>query len=266
MDDLAAATPRWGSEGRDRKAMAILQTLISQRGKQLADGVWVDVGCGSGGIAGAISPHVKQIIGIDPEQWHSWDSLAEERPNLSFLTASFDGSRLPLPEETADVVICNQVYEHVAHPAELIRNIHRVLKPSGICYFAGPNLLWPVEPHVHWPFVHWLPRRTAHGFMRALGSERADALDAYSASHWVLMHWFDCAGLSASNLLRARAAAGLRAGGHSWLALLAKAVPDSVYKLLSPLAPGFVFLLAKAEDRGGDAKPGQHQPRTLGGK
>lgn len=245
MSESIAITPRWGNEGRDRKAMAILRTMVSRCGERIGQGTWLDVGCGSGGIASALAPHVKQIVGVDPEPWPTWSALTEGQPNLSFLPAGFDGDQLPLPEGTADVVICNQVYEHVAHPAVLIRNIHRVLKPGGVCYFAGPNLLWPVEPHVFWPFVHWLPRRSAQRLMRALGSKRADVLDAYSATQWTLMGWFDSAGFSVSNLLRARGAAGLALGRYKRLSLVAAALPDGIYRLLGPVAPGFVFLLTK---------------------
>ena len=250
MDEPVTTTPRWGNEGRDRKAMAILRTMVARCGDQVAEGTWLDIGCGSGGIASALAPHVGRIIGIDPEPWPSWPALAEGQSNLSFLPAGFDGDELPLPEGAADVVICNQVYEHVAHPAALIRNIHRVLKPGGVCYFAGPNLLWPIEPHVYWPFVHWLPRRAAQRLMRALGSKRAGALDAYSASQWTLMGWFEGVGFSVSNLLRARTAAGLGMGRHRWLSALAENMPDAIYRFLCPVAPGFVFLLTKPADSG----------------
>jgi SAM-dependent methyltransferase len=250
MNELAAITPRWGSEGRDRKAMAILRTMVSQCGDRITEGMWLDIGCGSGGIASALAPYVGRIIGIDPEPWPTWAAMSEAHPDLSFLTAGFDDDQLPLPKDTADVVICNQVYEHVAHPGALIRNIHRVLKPAGVCYFAGPNLLWPIEPHVYWPFVHWLPRSTARRLMRILGSKRADALDAFSASQWTLMGWFEGAGFSVSNILRARTAAGLALGRYEQLSAFAEALPDAIFRLLCPVAPGFVFLLAKPADNG----------------
>ena len=68
---------------------------------------------------------------------------------------------------------------------------------GGIAYFAGPNLLFPIEPHVFWPFVHWLPRGLAVRLMRALGSRKV--LDANSASWWRLHAWFD--GFEVSNAL-----------------------------------------------------------------
>lgn len=243
-------TPRWGSECRERKAMAILRTMIARCGDGVVEGTWLDIGCGSGGIAFTLAPHVGMIVGIDPEPWPSWVAKAEEQQNLSFVSAYFDGEKLPLQVGTADVVICNQVYEHVTHPSALIRNIHRVLKPGGVCYFAGPNLLWPIEPHVFWPFVHWLPRRLAQRLMRALGSTKVDSLDAYSATHSTLMGWFKDAGFSISNLLRIRTATGFDIGRHERLSAFAMTMPEAFYNVLCPIAPGFVFLLTKPADRG----------------
>lgn len=245
MDEPVATTPRWGNEGRDRKAMAILRTMVARCGDRVAEGTWLDIGCGSGGIASALAPHVGRIIGIDPEPWPSWPALAEGQSNLSFLPAGFDGDELPLPEGAADVVICNQVYEHVAHPAALIRNIHRVLKPGGVCYFAGPNLLWPIEPHVYWPFVHWLPRRAAQRLMRALGSKRADALDAYSKSYWRLLSWFGEAGFESVDAVADRLSVELDMRRHVNLANIIRHIPPAGRKLLAPFWPGFIFVLRK---------------------
>lgn len=251
-------TPRWGSECRERKAMAILRTMIARCGDGVVEGTWLDIGCGSGGIAFTLAPHVRMIVGIDPEPWPSWETKAEEQQNLSFVSAYFDGDQLPLQVGTADVVICNQVYEHVTHPSALIRNIHRVLKPGGVCYFAGPNLLWPIEPHVFWPFVHWLPRPLAQRLMRGLRSTKADSLDAYSATQLTLKSWFKDAGFSVSNLLRIRTATGLDIGRHERLSAMAMAMPEAFYNLLCPIAPGFVFLLTKPADCGTKSDSTEH--------
>lgn len=182
-----AADPRWGAEKRDTKGEQILLTLRHFAGEQVQNGRWLDIGCGSGGIAAHLAPHVQEMIGVDPEPWSRWQTWTQEHPNLSFIQASVD--TLNLAPASLDVIICNQVYEHVPDPQALIRLIHTLLKPGGIVYFAGPNLLFPIEPHVFWPFVHWIPRRFAIALMKILGSKHADALDAYSTHYWKLRHW-----------------------------------------------------------------------------
>ncbi len=63
----------------------------------------------------------------------------------------------PLEDESCDLVICAQVYEHVPDDRRLAEEVYRVLKPGGVVFFSGPNWLFPIEGHYHLPFLHWLP-------------------------------------------------------------------------------------------------------------
>jgi SAM-dependent methyltransferase len=233
--------PRWGSENRPRKAEAIWQTLVHYCGAQIAHGLWVDVGCGSGGIAAALAPRIRNMVGIDPEPWERWNVWTHEHPNLTFLRGSYDSAPPVMAPDSADVVICNQVYEHVPDPVALIRFIHLILKPGGYCYFAGPNLLFPVEPHVFWPFVHWLPRGLAVSLMRLCGSKAV--LDAHSATWWTLRKWlgrfevFDAVPYILSH--------PDRYDRRGWFWRPFRLVPTTLLHALTWLSPGFVFVLRK---------------------
>jgi hypothetical protein len=132
----------------------------------------------------------------------------------------------------------------VDDPEALLRSIHDVLNPGGICYFAGPNLLWPIEPHVFWPFVHWLPRRLAQGAMRIFGSRRANDLDAFAWTYWRLMHAFRRFGFEARSAIRDRLRAAVALRPNLPLRLAAS-VLGIVLAPLTPFAPGFVFVLRK---------------------
>jgi len=242
----SATDPRWGQDGRDRKAEAILATLKMHCRRDLTRGVWLDVGCGSGGVAATLAAHVEQVVGVDPEPWERWQTLCSERSNLVFHAGSYRDLTTLLTPESVDVVICNQVYEHVDDPAALLQAIHQVMKPGSICYFAGPNLLWPIEPHVFWPFVHWLPRRFAQRWMRRLGSHQANDLDAWSWSYWGLTRLFRCAGYQCVDAIHLRMRADAEAAGAAKLLRMAVCVPRGFVMALTPIAPGFVFILTKA--------------------
>ena len=219
--------------------------MTIREGEGVGEGDWVDIGCGSGGIAHALSMRVRSMVGIDPEPWTAWTPLAASRGNLRFSAMRCDDAQQPLPPASADVIVCNQVYEHVGDPQQLIRNIAAALRPSGLCYFAGPNLLWPVEPHVFWPFVHWLPRAMARRLMRLLGSKRAGDLDAYSPHHWRLARWFREAGLDHSPAIAARLRGELVVRGYSRIAAGFPGWLSSTIDRLGPLSPGFVYILRK---------------------
>ncbi len=154
----------------------------------------VDVGCGSGAIAADLAARVDRIVGIDPEAWSRWPDLSSAHASLRLHAGSFrDLAAIPLPA-SADVAVCKQVYEHVDSPPDLLACIHRVLRRGGIRHFAGPNLPWPIEPHVDLPFVQWVPRAAAIRLLQWVGGERHRDLDAHSLDVWRLRGLFGRAG------------------------------------------------------------------------
>ncbi len=232
------------ASGRSTKAQAILKTIEHFVPLPLADTCWLDIGCGNGGMAAQIAPQVKFITGIDPEPWSDWTNFQNTHPNLQLLPntiETFAGA-----EDSIDIILCNQVYEHVPNPQRLIGEIYRLLKPGGYCYFAGPNLLFPIEPHVFWPFVHWLPRSLAVQLMQLCGSKKI--LDAESTTYWILTKWLQR--FEITNAVPFIMQHSDLYGKDSWLKpfwlwQLLSHVPTSLLQMGTWLSPGFVFILKK---------------------
>jgi SAM-dependent methyltransferase len=66
-------------------------------------------------------------------------------------------NRIPFADSSFDVVVSNQVFEHIRHPKQFISEIHRVLKPGGTFIARFPDdMIW-FEGHVGLYFVHWMP-------------------------------------------------------------------------------------------------------------
>lgn len=236
--------PRWGQEARDRKALAILKTLELHCGKGFRDGVWLDLGCGSGGIASTLAAKVNKVVGIDPEPWARWSEYMLVQQNLEFLRMTCADMLSSGGIDQFDVVVCNQVYEHTGNPIELLNAIYCALKPDGVCYFAGPNLLWPIEPHVFWPLVHWFPRRFSIWLMRLFHSKRLHLFDAHSWSYWKLTRAFTSNGFVYQNAIPARIEIELD-NRKTPLKKAFSIIPRRLLNALTPVAPGFVFVLSK---------------------
>lgn len=248
--DKASGDPRWGQENRDHKAEAILTTLRLHCRCDLTQGTWLDIGCGSGGIASTLAGQVARVVGVDPEPWNRWQEFKRRHPNIDFHVGTYAKLAELLGRDSCDVVICNQVYEHVDDPVALLGAIHTVLKPEGVCYFAGPNLLWPIEPHVFWPFVHWLPRNFAVRLMHVCRARRLAYFDANSWSYWRLTKAFRHTGFDYASAVRERiGASALRSGSIAARAVLL--VPRSVYAAFTFMSPGFVFVLRKRQQSPG---------------
>ena len=247
--EKATADPHWGSDNREQKAKNILQCLTLLTDLNLKTLICVDIGCGSGGICANMVPSFKQMYGVDPEPWERWQEYESEFPTLSFREESIEN--LSLLDDSVDVVICNQVYEHVPSPEVLIAQIFRILKPGGICYFAGPNLLYPIEPHVHWPFIHWIPRRLALAILRSLAPDKV--LDANSTTYWQLRRWLGRFTIvdAVPQLVKYRAES--TDGRNIWR--IFRLVPLWFLRALGFLSPGFIFLVSKPDNPSGLTKP-----------
>ncbi|MBN1260636.1 MAG: class I SAM-dependent methyltransferase [Anaerolineae bacterium] len=125
----------------------------------------LDVGCAIGVITAQLSRTFGQVAGLDPLK-EALDVARALHPDTQAQFLHADGLHLPFDDATFNLVICAQVYEHSTNPARLVREIRRVLKPGGICFFSGPNRLWPIEYHYHWIGRHWLPRPLVDRYVR----------------------------------------------------------------------------------------------------
>ena len=85
----------------------------------------------------------------------------------------YDGKRLPLPDASVDLVLSQQVVEHV--PGGLIEHYYaeegRVLRPGGRGIHQVPHRLMPYDSHTRTWFIHYLPRAWRTPLYRLLGRD-----------------------------------------------------------------------------------------------
>lgn len=154
------ASRRW-------QAAKISYAISNYAGRDLSSLVCLDVGCSSGIITSLIAPLFCKTIGLDYDEVALKAIDVTAHAMVQFIRG--DAMYLPFMDNSVDVIVCAQVYEHVPDDKLLLKEIYRVLKPGGIVFFSGPNWLFPVEPHYHLPFLHWLPRRFADSYLRVTG-------------------------------------------------------------------------------------------------
>ena len=50
-----------------------------------------------------------------------------------------DGTNLPFPENSFDLILCTEMLEHIPSPIALLREVARVKKPQGIFILSTPQ-------------------------------------------------------------------------------------------------------------------------------
>jgi ubiquinone/menaquinone biosynthesis C-methylase UbiE len=91
-------------------------------------GVALDAACGTGRFAEFLASRGHQVIGVDS----SPAMLAHARqrvPQAEFHVAELD--RLPLPDDSVDVIVCALALEHVPRLEPVLAEFARVLRPGG---------------------------------------------------------------------------------------------------------------------------------------
>lgn len=222
---------------RRTKAQKIIKIVLHFLGRDDLTGLRVlDVGCSTGFIADELRRCGGQVVGLDIDV----PGLTAARARFGGQTAwlSADGGALPLADESVDVVVFNQIYEHVVDPEGVMAEIRRVLAPDGVVYLGLGNRLTVMEPHVRLPLVSWLPPPLADRYVRLAG--RGDRYHERFRTRPALQ----------------RLARGLRVVDYTWTAIaeprrfgaddmlsgpLAK-VPYRLLRLLAPVVPTYLWI------------------------
>jgi methionine biosynthesis protein MetW len=98
----------------------------------------LDIGCGDGSNARQLVQRNCIIDGITLSEKEKL--IAEKTMRQVYVHNAENG--LPFHgNELSDAVICSHVLEHICYPQQLIDDIHRVLKPTGVLIVALPNIM-----------------------------------------------------------------------------------------------------------------------------
>jgi SAM-dependent methyltransferase len=83
-----------------------------------------------------------------------WEASPHEGAHEASVIASADD--IPLPSESFDAVMLTQVLEHVPRPAEVLRELHRLLRPEGRLFLTAP-LVWEEHeaPHDYYRYTRY---------------------------------------------------------------------------------------------------------------
>ncbi len=105
----------------------------------------LDVGCAYGGFLVAFAEKGARVAGIDRDE--RYVRLAalnlREQGRDGELVHGDAAADHPAFRGRFDLVVANDVLEHVQDPAVFLRNVRAWLSPGGVAYFEIPNGAWP---------------------------------------------------------------------------------------------------------------------------
>jgi SAM-dependent methyltransferase len=136
----------------------------------------LDFGCGDGRVVYHGLKDGLNIFGVDI--FYGGSSSKQHVIESGLLgTRIFEITQegiIPFPDETFEVVLSNQVFEHVNDFDGPLREIHRAMKPGGLFILHFPTSEVILEGHIGIPFAHWFARgsRLRYGYtylLRVLG-------------------------------------------------------------------------------------------------
>ncbi len=118
----------------------------------------LDLGAGRGAVPEMdFRMHAKFLAAVDPDPVVLENPFVHEAKLLDLKTG-----RIPYPDNTFDVVIANNVLEHLRNPELTFGEISRVLKPGGLFLGKTPNKRHYV------PTVARFTPLSVHGFVNRL--------------------------------------------------------------------------------------------------
>jgi ubiquinone/menaquinone biosynthesis C-methylase UbiE len=99
----------------------------------------LDVGCGTGlFLRPLILAGCSQLYGVDGPQNFTKRAIKRGYRGVK-IVSDLNVSNLPSSDESFDLVICKDVFEHLVNPTHTLTEIRRVLKTGGLLLLHVPN-------------------------------------------------------------------------------------------------------------------------------
>lgn len=245
-----AGRDRYGIDWRTSLSLVVgellLDAILVNRG--YLKGRLLDVGCGKRPYALIYDPLVERSIGTE---------VAFSPHGTDAADVICHAETLPFASRCFDTVLCTEVLEHCREPFRAMREIARVLKPSGHMLASVP-FIYPVHesPHDYWRFTaHGLEAICREAGLTPLAMYSKGGIGATLMSLWLNLAVRGTNGLSkllrASKPLRDRTPVRWLLALPQWTYLRlagSRGRPGSLTRLNSWMASGFVVLARREDD------------------
>jgi len=99
----------------------------------------LDIGCGNGSFTRMMADKIGSAYVLGMEINQELSRQAYEINHIDAVTADA-GKKLPFSDRTFDLVVANQLIEHLDDTDTFVKEVYRILRPGGVCICSTPNL------------------------------------------------------------------------------------------------------------------------------
>ncbi|MGF1604171.1 MAG: class I SAM-dependent methyltransferase [Thermosynechococcaceae cyanobacterium] len=145
-------------QGNYRFLCLFIKTFVKKISHKTTINV-LEPGCGKGEFIEALSVFLKSefpeiefnVVGFD----------VTVRPQITVINAGKihlidENDNWPYEDDSFDIVISNQVLEHVKVPTHFLKELSRVMNRGAIALHLFPTKEVLIEPHCNLPMTHWI--------------------------------------------------------------------------------------------------------------
>ena len=155
----------WENYARFAELRGMLVLRILSKYMEIKNKNVLDIGCGAGATANVFAKYGAYTTAIDTANSFKYDNKS-----IHFLVQPADNLR-NLKQEF-DIIILQDVLEHLPDANRVLSEISKVLKKDGVVYISTPNRLSPLnfisDPHWNLPFISILSRKWVAFFVKSV--------------------------------------------------------------------------------------------------
>ena len=137
----------------------------------------LDYGCGGGALLTYLRLlGYKNITGIDinSQRINNLNLIHRKMGFNQEIFHSYDGEKLPYDNSSFDLVLSQQVLEHVQNDEKYFSEAKRILAPEGKFLLDFPHRLVPFDTHTRMWFVHYFPSTVRNFFYNRYRENRGE--------------------------------------------------------------------------------------------
>ena len=127
----------------------------------------LDFGCGAGRtVYSLLDQGYVNVVGFDVKDYLE---LRKPEDRHFFFIADPLSLKLPFPDGSFDLILSEEVFEHVLDQIGLLRELHRIMRPGGYSLHSIPSAYRLIEPHILVPLGGVLGHRWWYKLWSLLG-------------------------------------------------------------------------------------------------